>query len=86
MTSGTYRCCACCAEGVDPELHAEKGRDFHDTNCTTCDGNADRAIVAERDAALAKLAALEKHISDAASFADDLDHFDLLAILKGTDQ
>lgn len=66
MTTTTYRCCACCAAGVDPDLHAEKGFTGHDVNCTTCDGNADLAVVAERDAALAKLEAVRKYADERA--------------------
>ncbi len=34
-----YRCCACCEEGVDPDLHADGRKDFHDAECMTCPGN-----------------------------------------------
>ena len=76
---GPFACCKCCAEGVDPELHAEQGRDFHDEPCTSCEretelGKAKNALAAaevraaEAEAVIAEARAVHKPI-DAAMYS-----------------
>jgi len=32
-----HKCCECCKQGVDPDLHADPEFKGHDTDCTLCD-------------------------------------------------
>jgi len=47
-TRRTYKCCACCAEGVDPDLHADGRRDFHMNYCPTCQSGRSSGHLATR--------------------------------------
>lgn len=36
MSEPMFACCECCADGVDPELHAAPDFKGHDIGCTLC--------------------------------------------------
>lgn len=38
MSEKTFKCCECCAAGVDADTHVWAGKDWHEVDCDSCNG------------------------------------------------